>query len=197
MRMGYLTLIACVLVFLSATPAAGGRFAIDNLIAGGPPIVFTEMPFQTVHQPVPFQQGNVIFDFFLFGVPSFDAFLNASGPGVTAFVQDPSLEGNDFGVLWLQFVQPVLLIQFGVALNQTVPVPNGMTVALFDPNWGHLATTTHNLAPTGFVWAEALYQYTGQFGPVGYAAISFQVPEPATLLLAGFGLLAAWVLRRR
>ena len=112
-------LMVCVVVGLLATGAA--QAAVTTLD-------FTELPVQPVDG---LSYMGVTFGFTIGGAHSADARYHSGGPGVTTFVQDPSLEGDATGILTLDFTpQPTNQLQFGVVLNNFAPMMPGFTVDL-------------------------------------------------------------------
>ena len=173
--------------------------------AGAVTLTFDELPLQPV-DGLTFM--GVTFDFKIGGFDSLDANYGSGGPGSIVFLQDPSLEGNAAGVLTLDFAQPVWFLQFGVALSTFASVSPGFAVELFDASLISLGAFPVDTAPL-LTFAEGPFTYFG--APVSRATIGFHqaaadrfaldnltyepVPEPATLLMLGSGLLGI-VMRR-
>ena len=140
---------------------------------GSTTLRFDELPFQPVNG-LTFR--GVIFFFTVDGVGSTDAHYNASGPGIQTFVQDPSLEGDAFGQLALDFPALTPTLSFGIARNTFLPLTPGATVSLFNATGGLIGTFPVNLAPTfpgGF--SEGFFSYGGPT-PVRRAVIVFNSP---------------------
>src|SRR5712691_5906007 len=85
-------------------------------------LAFDELPFQPV-DGLSFM--GVTFHFTVGGVSSTDANYDSGGPGTITYVQDPSLEGNAFGTLTLDFDVPTPALQFGIALSTGGPLAAG------------------------------------------------------------------------
>jgi hypothetical protein len=98
-------------------------------------ITFDELPPQPVNG---LTFNGVTFFFNVAGVPSTDATFGGFGPGSILFLQDPLLEGDASGTLWILFDSPTgtPYLVFGLArsifLDRLVP---GALVDLFDTNF--------------------------------------------------------------
>jgi hypothetical protein len=161
-------------------------------------LTFGELPFQPV-DGLTFQ--GVTFDFKVGGIDSTDANYNSGGPGSITYVQDPSLEGNSNGILTLNFIVLTPLLNFGVALSTVDPLTPGLRVELFDPGLVSLGIIDVNTSPL-ISFTEGQFTYSGAL--VSRAIIDFAlvwdrfaidnlqfepVPEPATMILLGSGLI--------
>ncbi len=137
---------------------------------------FTELPSQPVNG---LSYRGIYFSFFIGNTPSTDARYNASGPGIGAFVQDPSLEGSAFGQLVLDFAIPTPELSFGIARNTGDPLTPGATVVLFEAGGAIIGTFPVDMVPTppGF-FSEAQFNYSGP-QLVGRAIITFDSPALA------------------
>ena len=93
-------------------------------------ITFDELPVGTVVDGMVI--GNVTF-----GFSSPDAVIDG-GPGVTAFIDLPNIEGDASGLLTLSFATPVLSVSYGFALSTSVPVNPGTVMEFFDTGGGLL-----------------------------------------------------------
>jgi hypothetical protein len=117
----------CTLMFLV--------FAVSAVAQTPTVITFDELPPQPVNG---LTFNGVTFFFNVGGVPSSDATFGGFGPGSILFVQDPSLEGDASGTLWILFDSPTgtPYVVFGLArsifLDRLVP---GALVDLFDTNF--------------------------------------------------------------
>jgi hypothetical protein len=114
--------------------------------------------------------GGVRFDFKINGADSSDATYGSGGPGTTAFVQDPSLEGNAAGTLTVSFSHPTTVVRFGVALASFGTFNDAVTVRVYNPG-GHLKTTVvlDTTSPVSF--SEAQFVHNGS--AVGRIVVSF------------------------
>ncbi len=109
-------------------------------------ITFDELPVGTVVDGMVI--GNVTF-----GFSSPDAVIDG-GPGVTAFIDLPNIEGDASGLLTLSFATPVLSVSYGFALSTSVPVNPGTVMEFFDTGGGLLGFFSAAAADFGFAFAE-------------------------------------------
>jgi len=169
-------------------------------------LTMDELPFQAVND---LSFKGVTFHFTINGVSSLDANYHSDDGGNEKFVQDPSLEGNSFGVLTLDFSAPTSGLQFGVARSDPGPMAPGLKVALFDEFLNPLGS--FNLDTRVFTdFSEGLFSSELT---IGRAVLSFpnpnsaprfaidnltinEVPEPATRSLLTLSGLALLCLRR-
>jgi hypothetical protein len=128
---------------------------------------FDELPFQPVNG---LSVLGVTFGFEVAGSPSDDANYNAGGPGSTAFIDDPSLEGDAAGTLSFDFAPAVPSLSFGVALSTFTAVVAGASVQLYDDNGLLVDTIEVDLLPVVSV-AEGEFSWSA--GLVGRAVVQF------------------------
>ena len=113
---------------------------------------------------------GVKFGFKISGTASTDATYGGSGPGITKYVSDPSLEGAASGTLTLTFDKPTKLLRFGLALSVGVPLSPGFTVNLFDRSGASLGSfPTDTTVPMSF--SEA--RFVKKALPIKKAVITF------------------------
>jgi hypothetical protein len=198
-----LALVAVLLTLLVAPPV--GATLLTHTFDERPPAVADGLAVAN---------GMLTFHFSVGGSPSADATYGGFGPGSLVFVSDPSLVGSALGVLTLDFAFPTAVFGFGVAVNLSDLLPDAVSVELFDAGLGSLGTTTLDLdvlLPGGF--AEGRFDHEGT--PIARARIAFdgalfiegdrfavdnmtfQVPLPGGLALAGLGLALALACRRQ
>jgi hypothetical protein len=163
-------------------------------------ITFDELPYQSVDGV---SYNGVTFHFSIGGVTSTDAFYDSTGPGVTQYLNDPSLEGNASGSLRLDFVTPQTSLIFGVGLSTGQNVLSGLHVALLGSGGSPVGSSSLDLlVGTSFI-AENRYTYSGP--AFSSAVLSFNnsaaprfaidnltytpsaVPVPAAVWLLGSG----------
>lgn len=187
-------------------------------IAGTPTVLITmdDMAAQPIHGLM--HPEGLTFGFTVNGVADNDATYASGGPGSTAFIQDPSIEGTTAGVVSLTFDQPSTLLEFGLAVNEMgVSVPNGLSVELFTPLGVSLGEGLFDLVPTtgdiSDAFAEARFTYSGpaiQSATIGFPVpmdeverfafdnLRFnRVPEPASAVLVAMSLFAVVAVRWR
>jgi hypothetical protein len=116
-------------------------FAVTAVAQPPAVIRFNELPPQPVNA---LTFNGVTFFFNVGGVPSTDATFRGFGPGSILFVQDPSLEGNAFGTLWILFDSPTgtPYVVFGLARSIfSSRLLRGALVDLFDTNFSFIKRT--------------------------------------------------------
>ena len=159
-------------------------------------LTMDDLPLQPVHGLA--HPSGVEFAFTVGGAGSNDANYASGGPESITFVQDPSIEGNSAGILFVNFPGPANVVRFGVA--RSVPGTSSATVELF--NAANVSLGAQNLALTAMpMFAEGLFSHRGQAvsrftlsfpGQVSRFAFDnlfFQiVPEPGSIALAGMGI---------
>jgi peptidoglycan/xylan/chitin deacetylase (PgdA/CDA1 family) len=149
----------------TASVGAALNVASDPAVA----LTFDEIPFQAADG---LTFGGVTFGFTVGSIPSSDAHYNSTDgpePGTTSYLDNHVLEGSAFGVLTLDFGQPVNVLGFGVAMDTDSVVPAGVTVQLFRPA-GPPITVVMDVAPV-LRFSEARFAYAGE--SINRAVLSF------------------------
>jgi hypothetical protein len=144
------------------------------------------------------------------GLAEYNGTIGSSG--ITVLVSDPVLTGPSAGTLTFAFDDPTPLLQFDLALLSLAPIGQAYTVTLSS---GAVLNGSTTPQPGGF-YSEGAFLYTG--APVTSAAITFfngvdsdggdvrffaldnltyQTPEPGTLLPLAGALLVMGVIGRR
>lgn len=99
------------------------------------------------------------------------SYYGASGPGLGAYVQDPSIITDNYfqyTVVGMEFDVPTTNLQFGLALSDFGNFPQGAFVDLYDANENYLQTITISASPV-VTYPEALFNYSG--APVKWAEV--------------------------
>jgi hypothetical protein len=109
-------------------------FAVTAVAQTPTVITFDELPPQPVNG---LTFNGVTFFFNVAGVPSTDATFGGFGPGSILFVQEPLLEGDASGTLWILFDSPTgtPYLVFGLARSIVDRLVPGALVDLFDTNF--------------------------------------------------------------
>jgi hypothetical protein len=190
--------IAGALVLMLALPSVSGAAPIT--------LTFDELPTQPVNG---LSFMGVTFGFQVGGLPSGDARYNAEGPGDFTFIQGRVLEGDAAGILTLDFPEPTPFLAFGIALSTLNAVMPGVTIQLFDTAQQSLGIFPVNTSPLilisenqfsfeGALISRAVLDFNENFTPIvpgihrfALDNLNFEpIPEPASLLLLGSGLVA-------
>jgi hypothetical protein len=158
-------------------------------------LTMDDLPNQPVHGLA--HESGVEFAFTIDGQPSNDAEYAAGGPQTTTFIEDPSIEGNSAGILFVGFSEPVPFVQFGVARSVNTRSTHAV-IELFDADNVSTGVTNLNLIPMP-MFAEGRFTYNGppisrftlgfspQPGVVRFAFDNLRfgvIPEPSTVVLA-------------
>jgi VCBS repeat-containing protein len=157
-----------------AGEAAGGdretRPAVQPPIMLAPvgPIAFDEpeFPLYTVVDGyvVTTLNGNPIdplsFNFTVGGTPSSDATVTTVGPGTTAYIDAPNIEGDAAGTLHVDFGVEVSRVAFGFALSCLPPVSPGAMVTGYAADGTPVGSTSADGIDTGYPDAENLLVFT-------------------------------------
>ena len=148
------------LVLLASLLALLGVAFSTAAIAARPltTLTFDELPVQPVDG---LSIGGVTFGFRIGGIPSGDAVYNGFGPGVTTYVEDPSLEGSATGTLTLQFDHPTTILRFGIARNCLCTLTPGVSVQLSSPGGQHSQGLISRPTTSLGTFSETLFSYVG------------------------------------
>lgn len=152
-------------------------------------LTMDDLPTQQLNGLV--HPAGVSFEFTEAGLGSANATYNASGPGELAYVQDPSIEGVDCGVVTMTFQRPTEILGFGLSLTST----RTGSVSLFDADGLELSRTIIEAEPSSIDpdFFELRFEYQGhriRRGAIGFLCdglvpgrfaldnLTFLVPEP-------------------
>jgi len=103
--------------------------------------------------------------------PVVSSIYGDEGPGVGAYVQDPSIITNnyyDYTVLGMEFDTPTNNLQLGIALDEFGTLPQGAFVDLYAANEDFIATIPISTSSV-FAFSEGLFNYNGP--PVKFAEV--------------------------
>jgi hypothetical protein len=166
-------------------------------------LTMNEVPFQLIHGLTVTKDGVS----FTFSEPTLSTSYNSGGPGTITFVQDPSITGQPPRPFQVSFSVPVDFIQFGVALLIGPPAPpvsvtlsNGSVLLV---NLTPLVTfpegqfTYSGVPVTGFTLTPAPNALAWAFDNLTVNTVTATVPEPASVSLLVFGLIAGTLFARR
>jgi hypothetical protein len=112
------------------------------------------------------------------GLVPIASYYGDEGPGITAYVQDPSIVTSNeytYNILGMQFDTPTNNLQFGIALDEFGTFPDGACVDLYSANEDLLGTFPLTTS-SQFSYTEALFNYSG--APVKWAEVYIN-PEVA------------------
>lgn len=143
---------------------------------------------------------GVNFTFTIDDSPSDAATYGGNGPGITMFVDDPSIEGPTSGVLTIDFPAPSSVVEFGIALLGGGSIVDAVNVELLSPLGDPVFSDGLDFE-TLTLFAEAQFSYSGvpvmtavvDFTPVSamlpplprfaFDNLTFVIPEPTSLTL--------------
>jgi hypothetical protein len=154
-------------------------FAVTAVAQTPTVITFNELPPQPVNG---LTFSGVTFFFNVGGVPSTDATFGGVGPGSILFVQDPSLEGDAFGTLWILFDSPTgtPYLVFGLARSTLETLRPGALVDLFDTNFCFIKRKALRTYPY-VIFSENLFNSPPTTTPpIRLARIVFRYADLAT-----------------
>jgi hypothetical protein len=146
-------------------------FAVSAVAQTPSVITFDELPPQPVNG---LTFNGVTFFFNVGGVPSTDATFGGVGPGSILFVQDPLLEGDSSGTLWILFDSPTgtPYLVFGLARSTIDRLLPGAVVDLFDSNFCFIKRKALRTYPY-VVFSENLFNSPPTTPPIRLARIVF------------------------
>ena len=120
-------------------------------------LTMDDLPTQAVNGLM--HPSGVKFGFTVGGIASSDAQYASGGPMTTAFINDPSVEGNAAGVLDITFPAIFNVVQFGVAVSTMSP--SSVNVELFNASNTSLGVSSLPLTLHGFQFIENRFTYGG------------------------------------
>lgn len=154
-----------------------------------------------------------------FSFSSADAQVTTTGPGTSAFIASPNIEGDANGTLTIDFGMDVSRVAFGFAQNCPAPLTPSATITAFDSGAAMIGSTNVPAAAFGFFFLENGVDFSPA-SPARSVQITFDtqnnacsrfaldnlafdavmapsLPMPALMALALLSLGAgAWILRR-
>jgi hypothetical protein len=210
--LGRLLPLAFVLfVATSARAAVMPLTAVD--LAGLTPITFTGLADGTPINGL--TVNGVLFNYLISNVPSTSAVIDG-GPGITNNVAPPNivnLTSNANAILRLTFPAAEVRLGYGFAVLALGAIPNATTVSLYDASNVLVGTLSANGVPDptftgGFLGLQSTIPFVRADLAFSTLASAFAVdnirfapaaavPEPATLVLFGIGILSASARRLR
>ena len=208
-------ILGCLVVstaLFTATPVHAAVIPLTAAdLAGVAPITFAGIPDNTVVNGL--SLGGVTFNYLVGSIPSTAAIIDG-GPGTTNNVLPPNivnLSGNAGAVLRLSFNAPRVQLGYGFALLTTGAVPAATTVSLFDAS-GLLVGSLSGAGASDpifaggflglqstipFVRADLTFSTAGAAFAADNIRVGAAIPEPASIVLLGIGVLSACIRRRR
>jgi PEP-CTERM motif len=212
--LGTLVRLMVFAVLLSpATPASATVIALTTAdLSGASLITFNGLTDGTAVNGL--SVGGVQFNYLVNNLPSTDARLDG-GPGITNNISPLNIvnfNGNANAILRLTFPEPEVRMGYGYAILSNAIVANATTVSLYDASNVLVGTLSVTGGPDpifagGFLGLESTIPFVRAdltFSTVGqaFAADNFRfaasaVPEPASAVLFGVGILCASVRRLR
>ena len=208
-------ILGCLVVTTALFTAAPVHAAVIPLtaadLAGIAPITFAGIPDNTIVNGL--VVGGVTFNYLVGSVPSTGAIIDG-GPGTTNNIAPPDIvnsTGNAGAVLRLTFNAPRVQLGYGFALLTTGAVPAATTVSLFDASGVLVGSLSGSGAPDPFfsggflglqstipfVRADLTFSTAGAAFVADNIRVGSAIPEPASVVLIGMGVLSACIRRRR
>ncbi|MHC5108722.1 MAG: hypothetical protein ACYTHJ_02445, partial [Planctomycetota bacterium] len=155
-------------------PANGTTDAaiFTTLSWGGANVDVTLITFVEVAFGIPID-GVTIADV-TFGSTTSDATVGG-GPGTTAYIDEPNIEGGITETISMEFAIPVYAMSYGFALSSFEPQPNASTLTMFDDQMNVIGSVSVDAADAGFSTAEGLVEAASGV-PIAYAEVTFDHP---------------------